>query len=162
MIMNSANKCQTTLKALAQGGTLFTRGGQYSQGPRQYSWGDIIHSDNRTVPFCSSTICRIMTVWYYAIYPTKAHVCNVTKPPSMQELVSCSKPSIVWQEDPPLTKTMWDQVLIIETRLSTEQPLLTGGTYAPINGMPHLAHLGADVGERRGICHRNLPREVGT
>ena len=26
-----------------------------------------------------------------------------------------------------------------------------------INGMPHLAYLGADVGERRGICHWNLP-----
>ena len=35
--------------------------------------------------------------------------------------------------------------------------------YAPINGMPHLAYIpGADVGERRGIWHWNLPRGFGT
>ena len=31
------------------------------------------------------------------------------------------------------------------------------GSNAPINGIP-----GADVGERRGIWHWNLPRGVGT
>ena len=46
----STLKCQTILKAHAQGGTLFTRGGNIPRAPDIIHRGAIIHSNKGTGP----------------------------------------------------------------------------------------------------------------
>ena len=63
---------------------------------------------------------------------------NFTVSLSMQGLVSCSKPIKVRQEDgldASSCHTMIDQV-VMETTLSTEQPLLTSGAYRLAQARP--------------------------